>query len=183
MVPLKSRSFLRVEGPTAQKFLQNLSTNNFHDLKPFESIDKSVVLEKDNVFYSHFLNDKGRFLFDAFVVQLPTEVGSNHTSYLLECHSDAVELVKQHFQKFNLRKSVKISDVSEEYQVWVGLAPKGTTDSTFFQGFRSFVHDASVVLPPEAIPGLLYPDPRVSLLGFRAVLPAGCNGKICTCVE
>jgi hypothetical protein len=100
-------------------------------------------LEKQSAIFGGLLTPQGKILFDFFVVR--AEEG-----YLLEtCREKAADLVKR-LTFYKLRANVTITDVSEDHSVaalWGGAAPE--------------------VAPPV----IVYQDPRLAELGWRAIAP------------
>jgi len=100
-------------------------------------------LEKQSAIFGGLLTPQGKILFDFFVVR--AEEG-----YLLEtCREKAADLIKR-LTFYKLRANVTITDVSEDHSVaalWGGAAPE--------------------VAPPV----IVYQDPRLAELGWRAIAP------------
>lgn len=100
-------------------------------------------LEKQSAIFGGLLTPQGKILFDFFVVR--AEEG-----YMLEtCREKAADLVKR-LTFYKLRANVTITDVSEDHSVaalWGGAAPE--------------------VAPPV----IVYQDPRLAELGWRAIAP------------
>jgi len=93
--------------------------------------------------YSSMLNVQGRILFDFFVV------AQEDGSFLLDCDPELGSEVIKHLQRYKLRSKVEIIDVSKEFRVW----------STFGKNIQNVKGE------------LFFTDPRVHLLGKRAIYP------------
>jgi tRNA-modifying protein YgfZ len=95
--------------------------------------------------YAGLLTPQGKILFDFFIFRAPAETGS---VFLVDCPAaNAADLAKR-LGFYRLRAKVTIADLSQDKAVaasWEG--------------------------EPEAVDGLVFPDPRDARLGFRAILP------------
>lgn len=97
--------------------------------------------------YSALLTPQGKFLFDFFIVP-------DGADYLLDCDGGrAADLLKR-LTFYRLRAKVTFTDESDRLAV-AALWANGEENAS---------------LP--AAPGILYPDPRTPLMGFRLILPA-----------
>ncbi len=98
---LPGRGMIKITGPDAKSFLQNLVTNN---------MDR---IEKDGVIYACLLSPQGKFLHDFFIS--PTDDG-----YLLDCEGGerTQDLVKR-LSLYKLRADVEITsrDNAEIYAI------------------------------------------------------------------
>lgn len=106
---LPERGVLRVGGPEARSFLQNLITNN---------VD---LVDGTRAIYAGLLTPQGKFLFDFFISQEPKS-----DALLLDCDgARAADLVKR-LTFYKLRADVTIEDLSDKLEVmaiWGGDAP------------------------------------------------------------
>ena len=100
---LTKRAIISVSGDDGPKFLQGLSTNN-------------VDPEREEGWYSAFLNAQGRVLWDAFIY--PYTNGGEGKSYLIEIDSNQIESFVQHLKRHKLRSRVVIRPVQDEWRVW-----------------------------------------------------------------
>jgi len=106
-------------------------------------------LERQPAIFAGLLTPQGKILFDFFVVR--AEQG-----FLLETAREKAADLAKRLTFYKLRANVTIADASAEYAVaalWGGDAPAGQ--------------------PPV----VLYPDPRLADLGWRAIAPAGFDWK------
>ena len=97
------RSLVRINGPDAAPFLQNLITNDIFSLSPVEN----------QVIYSMILNNRGRILFDTLIYNLATEQTqkeNKNTDFLLEIDSNFTSQAIKVFNTFRIKKKVKIVD-------------------------------------------------------------------------
>ena len=103
------------------------------------------LLEKQPAVFAGLLTPQGKILFDFFIVK--TEQG-----FLLDTLREKAPDLAKRLTFYKLRANVTIADASEEYSVaalWGGGEP--TLESS----------------------ALVYPDPRLAEVGWRAIAPAG----------
>jgi folate-binding protein YgfZ len=108
---LPERGILRVGGPEARSFLQNLITNNV------DLVDGSRAI------YAGLLTPQGKFLFDFFISADPASDG-----LLLDCDGARAADLAKRLAFYKLRANVTIEDLSGQLKVmaiWGGDAPKG----------------------------------------------------------
>jgi hypothetical protein len=97
-VPLAERRVLRVAGPEARGFLQNLLTCDLDDV------------DAEGAGYGALLTPQGKILFDFLIF-------AEGDAYLLDTHvSGAADLAKR-LGFYKLRAKVEIADVSDDHQV------------------------------------------------------------------
>ena len=101
MTPLASRRVARVSGQDAEKFLQNLITNDV------------TTLESKQLMHAAMLSPQGRFLFDCFLTR---DVQSKDTFYIDHCAATS-DTLHQHLRRFRLRAKVEVEDVSDAHSV------------------------------------------------------------------
>ncbi len=143
---LPDRGVLRLGGPEARVFLQNLITNNVDLADGTRSV------------YAGLLTPQGKFLFDFFISK---EAASE--ALLLDCDgARAADLVKR-LTFYKLRADVTIENLSDSLKVmavWGGDAPAGA--------------DSLGLLADPRLPAmgarLISPDPKVA--GAEAASPA-----------
>ena len=93
------RSLVRINGPDAAPFLQNLITNDVF----------SLSRSKNEVIYSMILNNRGRVLFDIFVYNLATELTQSenkNTQFLVEIDTNILTQALKVFNMFKIKKKV-----------------------------------------------------------------------------
>lgn len=131
---LERRGVLRLSGKDCRTLLQGLITNDLGKLGPGAPL------------YAALLTPQGKYLFDFFILE-------DGDDLLLDCEADLKEALIQRLTFYKLRADVTISDVSDEFQVYVFPAnsEKWTERS-------------------------VYADPRHAGMGFRAVLKRAPKG-------
>lgn len=131
---LERRGVLRLSGKDCRTLLQGLITNDLGKLGPGAPL------------YAALLTPQGKYLFDFFILE-------DGDDLLLDCEADLKEALIQRLTFYKLRADVTISDVSDEFQVYVFPAnlEKWTERS-------------------------VYTDPRHAGMGFRAVLKRAPKG-------
>ncbi|MGI9498427.1 MAG: YgfZ/GcvT domain-containing protein [Geminicoccaceae bacterium] len=139
------RGVLAIEGDEARSFLQGLISNDIENVRP------------DRAIYAALLTPQGKCLFDFFIA----EQGS---LLLLDVEADRLPALAQRLTMYKLRAKVDIADVSGDFGVGALLGP-------------SVLQDVELGAEPGAGRGLdggvIYTDPRLSVLGARAILPKG----------
>lgn len=142
------RGLIRVTGEDRQAFLQGLISND------------TAKIAGDRAIYATLLTAQGRFLFDMFIAEQPSNSGGD--SYLIDCFADRrADLIKR-LSMYRLRAKVAISDADSDWCVAVlfgsgaaqaaGLVPTAGAATTFGGG-------------------IAYIDPRLAELGVRLILP------------
>lgn len=89
-----------------------------------------------------FLNRRGRVLFGALI---HSEAPNN---YMIDLPAKRIGAFLNHLKMFRMRSDVEIEDVTTDFSVW------------------QFVGDCK-----ETVPSGVGPDPRLSVLGMRGILP------------
>ena len=111
---LENRKVLRVSGLNCLDFLNNILTNDFSKLTPFETIPSAL------------LSPQGRILYD-ILVSLDFSNYSEEKSILIEydlfCEDDLIKKLNM----YNLRKEVKIEKTN--YYVFVSINSKSSENS------------------------------------------------------
>lgn len=131
---LERRGVLRLSGKDCRTLLQGLITNDLGKLGP-----RALL-------YAALLTPQGKYLFDFFILE-------DGDDLLLDCEADLKEALTQRLTFYKLRADVTISDVSDEFQVYVFPAnPEKWTERS------------------------VYADPRHAGMGFRAVLKRAPEG-------
>eukprot|EP00294_Goniomonas_avonlea_P000020 CAMPEP_0114572054 /NCGR_PEP_ID=MMETSP0114-20121206/18078_1 /TAXON_ID=31324 /ORGANISM="Goniomonas sp, Strain m" /LENGTH=203 /DNA_ID=CAMNT_0001759221 /DNA_START=78 /DNA_END=686 /DNA_ORIENTATION=- len=103
--------------------------------------------------YTNFLEPKGRLVFDCVAYRTPDSPNES-PCYLLDCTASESGSVVRQLAKFKIRSKVQITDVSDQFEVWVVL---GTGADNVAKQFN----------------GRMFPDPRNARLGFRGLFPKG----------
>ncbi|MEQ9225680.1 MAG: folate-binding protein [Parvibaculum sp.] len=98
---LGERGVLKVRGPEARSFLQNLITNNVDLVDGGRSV------------YAALLTPQGKFLFDFIVSADPAD----KTALLLDCDGARAEALAKRLEMYKLRAKVTIEDLSAEMTV------------------------------------------------------------------
>ena len=128
---LADRGILRIGGPQAQTFLQDLVSNDVTQLSPGEAR------------YAALLTPQGKILFDMIVVAI-TDEGAR--AFLIDCaRAQAADLAKR-LEFYKLRAKVTVEDRSHEIAVlaWLDAAPQGNgvvvrDPRSDALGFRAYV--------------------------------------------
>ena len=92
------RSFLRIAGPDAARWLNGMVTNNLQSLLPGEGN------------YNFLLNAQGRILGDCTIYREPV---AGQPAFRLETDTAQIETIHQHLDKFIIMDDVELSDVTE----------------------------------------------------------------------
>lgn len=103
-IHLSDRRLIRIAGPDAQSFLQNIMTND---------------VAQDGLIYSCLLTPQGQVLHDFFVVK------QGEGDYLLDVDSGRADDLLRRLAVFKLRAKVSITD---EAAIKVYAAPQGLND-------------------------------------------------------
>jgi folate-binding protein YgfZ len=138
-----TRGVLAISGEDARSFLQGLISNDIDKVTP------------DRAIYAALLTPQGKCLFDFFVVE-------HEGRLLLDVEADRLPALSQRLTMYKLRAKVDIADVSVDFGVSAllgvsALSKLGLDDS---RGAARAIDDGVVLV-----------DPRLSLLGARAILP------------
>ncbi|KAI0347288.1 Aminomethyltransferase folate-binding domain-containing protein [Trametopsis cervina] len=104
LAPIPRRALLSVRGSQASEFLSGLVA--------------SGVPPPEGHYYTAFLHAQGRVMYDAFVHAHTTSDGK--PGYLLEfdAHASEAQPLLAMLKRYVLRSKVKLSDVSDEFDVW-----------------------------------------------------------------
>lgn len=97
------RTVLKISGADAQRFLQDLVTNN---------------LDKTNLIYAALLTPQGKYLFDFFLLK-------QNDAWLLDVKSDCAQALAQRLMMYRLRADVVIEDSGLSVQCGLGDLPDG----------------------------------------------------------
>jgi len=145
-VRLADRSVISVSGAEARDFLQNILTNDVRKITPERAI------------YAALLTPQGKYLFDFFIAERDGEL-------LFDCEAARKDELLRKLMMYRLRAKAEIVDRSEEEAVW---AIFGETEGKEL---------LAVLDQPGACEGyksgVLFRDPRLAAMGWRAILPAG----------
>jgi len=102
-VQTNDRMVLKISGVDAQRFLQDLVTNN---------------LDKISLIYAALLTPQGKYLFDFFILK-------QNDAWLLDVKSDCAPALAQRLTMYRLRADVVIEDSGLSVQRGVGDLPDG----------------------------------------------------------
>eukprot|EP00002_Diphylleia_rotans_P034211 TRINITY_DN7331_c0_g1_i1.p1 TRINITY_DN7331_c0_g1~~TRINITY_DN7331_c0_g1_i1.p1 ORF type:complete len:356 (+),score=67.97 TRINITY_DN7331_c0_g1_i1:48-1115(+) len=146
---LSNRGLIHFQGSTVETLLHGIVSNEVRKMRP------------DAVIHTGAFHSQGRLLYDLNVYNAqrlfaPEEKtgDSSSSNYFLDCEKSQISQVMAHFRKFDIRKKVSITDVSEQFSVW--------------QTCSSSMGDEKM---PSLIqsPSIISSDPRSSLLGNRII--------------
>jgi folate-binding protein YgfZ len=108
---ISDRSFLRITGPDAGRWLNGMVTNSIQDLQPGQGN------------YNFLLNAQGRIQGDCNIYREPIE---GNPIFLLETTTDQLETIEQHLDKFIIMDDVELSrEVNFDEQGVTAPAPLG----------------------------------------------------------
>lgn len=125
-VRLPNRGLLRVAGPTAAKFLNGLFTQDVVRMAAEPSAGGCAAR------YGCFLNNKGRVLFDGFVVAEATAAPAVvPSSFLVDVDARCADTAADHLAEYCLDDAVTVSDVSSEAEVRVALVADAPDAASF----------------------------------------------------
>ena len=141
-VQLEDRGVLAISGEDRVLFLQGLVSNNVESV----TYDRSV--------YSALLTPQGKFLYDFFIF-------TDGDRLLLECDLSFLMGLKKRLQIYRLRSKVELTDVSSEFDVYVGFG--GSIHSLI--GLTKKLGQTSRFLD-----GTAFVDPRLLELGVRIIV-------------
>lgn len=143
MINRSDCGLLEITGADSLKFLQGLMSNDIESIR-----DAGVGY---TVWHSH----RGRYLFDTLITSVEN---SSSPTFLLHCEGGSLPFIGNHLMRFKLRSKVSISDVSDKFKVWSYLDGGGTLA---LNKVSEFYKDK----------GMVFVDPRTSVLGLRILLP------------
>ena len=139
---LDDRAILYLNGDDAQKFLQNLISN-----------DINKVSDKNTCFTS-LLSPQGKFLYEFIIIK-------HKSGYLIDCEKSQADGLYKQLSTYKLRSKVEILNLSNEFVVAAFSYEK-------FLNFDEAQDIAGFTLKYREDPILL--DPRNKLLGARLVI-------------
>ncbi|KAF2074788.1 hypothetical protein CYY_003891 [Polysphondylium violaceum] len=170
LVPLRSRSLIKVVGVDAFKHLQGLTTNNLARLKDNQISNTSSI-------FNGFLQSNGRLLFDSIISLDKEHYQKNHInigsgseqpgtidSYIIDIDSQVLPEALDHLKKFKLRNKIDIIDITDGYQLYSIL------DKTY-----KTVRDDSLFSHLEKESCSIIMDPRHPIMGIRVLVPNSKN--------
>jgi folate-binding protein YgfZ len=147
-VALPDRGVIRIAGTDSRTFLQGLVSTDVNKAAP------------DKTLYGAFLTPQGKYLHDFFVVDIGGDL-------FLDCEADRAASFLKRLRLYKLRSNVEVEDVSDSVSVFAllplsegGTLPTGMPEMRTPGAARSLDEGGSV-----------YVDPRLSALGWRAILP------------
>ncbi len=141
-VRLVDRCVLKISGEEARDFLQGLVSNDLARVSPFKAI------------YAALLTPQGKYLHDFFIAEL-------NVSFYLDCEAVRIDDLIKRLRMFKLRAKVEL-EIIEDMAVAVL--------------FGQDVHDSLAIhtdpgTAMEWLGGVLFTDPRLSVVGARAIVP------------
>lgn len=144
-IRLDHRAVVAVSGAEAKPFLQNIVTNDVRAVQPGQAI------------YSALLTPQGKYAFDFFICEADGAL-------LLDVEAERRDGFVFKLKQYRLRAKVEIEDRLDAMTVW------------------AIIGDAAARLPAgdpgtasERGGGVVYRDPRLAEMGWRAILPAGAD--------
>lgn len=177
--PLPGVAIIRVAGAESATFLQGLITNDIVELGEETAAATSL--------YCMFLNTGGRVLFDSILSR-----GWSPGEYLLQVDSQLASMAVKHLSLYRVRRKIVIEPASElqvsaifsHQLIHSSQEPAFHTrasliGSTYCDGGASTAVQIEPPLPlhsqeeEEKASSLCLPDPRLDLLGYRLIRPAG----------
>ncbi|XP_074053891.1 putative transferase CAF17, mitochondrial isoform X1 [Macrotis lagotis] len=153
--PLRDRNTLRVHGPEAEPFLLGLLTNEL----PRPGLGggaESPAPAPARAHYAHFLNVKGRTLYDVILYRLH-ESQEEEPDFLLEFDNSVSGDFQNHLKLYKIRRKVSISPCPD-LSLWAILP------QTAAEGL------AMPLLEKGCKPMVLTPDPRAACMGWRLII-------------
>lgn len=155
-----------MEGKDKDAFLQGMVTNDVTKLRAAGGMETAL--------FTHFLNAKGRYRFDAFVASLTAdsplatalkESGSvtGDSGFIIDTSADQVEGLAKYLKMRTLGSKVKVRQVPSDSLVVKQYLPQGSDAVQFEEGDL----DGS---------SLLFKDPRAERMGVRAIERAQSGG-------
>lgn len=130
---LMARGCVRISGPDAKKFLQDIVTNN---------VERAVG---GNAVHAALLTPQGKILFDFFLLDR-----GDH--FLIECAKETTEELIKRLTFYKLRADVQLEDVSDEHKVWAawdGTLEAGD-DAIIYADPRLPAMGMRIIAPPDA---------------------------------
>lgn len=144
-VKLEDRGVLAVSGEEARDFLQNILTNDIR------------LVTRGRAIYAALLTPQGKYLFDFFIAE-------DDGVLLFDCERARKDELMRKLMLYRLRAKAEIVDRSDELKVWAMLgAPQADEPA-------ASLSQAGAAAAVEA--GVLFHDPRLEAMGWRAILPA-----------
>ncbi|KAF5837848.1 hypothetical protein DUNSADRAFT_3811 [Dunaliella salina] len=141
-----NRAVIRIEGDQGPQFLQGMVSNDVH----------AIGDPGSSPIYTAMQNPKGKLLHDPI---LYLERGGSPLSILMEVDVNGKQHALQWLTRYKLRRPISVTDVSEQFSVWVAFGPGAPS---------------TPIPEPQAVGGAWHLDPRLpGLLGLRTLLPAG----------
>lgn len=141
-VQLAERALITVGGPDRREFLQGLISNDIEQAGPERAI------------WAALLTAQGKYLHDFFISEI-------EDVFYLDCEAERLMDLGQRLSRFKLRATIDLG-IAEDYSVWSCYGP----DAADSAGLR-----AESGIAKQVGGGVIYCDPRLSDIGFRAVLP------------
>jgi len=142
IIQLKDRSLLRVAGPDAEHFLQNILTTDLSQLAPGALKPGALLTPQGKVMFDFLISRDGE---DAF---------------LLDCRADITDNFQRRLTLYKLRAKAEISKLDQKLVVirWDGESASSQTDSTWLAdtrfpanaGVERLYADSTTAQPDEA---------------------------------
>jgi len=116
---VQSRAVLRIDGVDNHSFLQGLTTNNMNLLNakraPPHVAAAAAMLEQQPMIYTHLLSPQGRFMYDAFISQLPSTSELAAPAYLIDCDAPLVNELLKRFAFLKLRAKIQVCERERDH--------------------------------------------------------------------
>ena len=122
--------------------------------------------------YTCILNAQGRYLHDLILHPLPSTT-TELPAVLLETDANGSDDLLRLLKRYRLRQKIEIDEVSEEHEVWSRFNPEKIirNETTHPELPSASAGNNSTAAANDEIS---WPrDPRLSALGYRAILPSG----------
>jgi len=140
-----ARGLIRIEGPDARPFLQGIVSNDVNKVSPTRAV------------YAALLTPQGKYLHDFFIVE-------RDGALWLDCEAERRDDLLRRLSRFKLRSKVSLvpGPAGEAVALICGAGALGTLQLQAARGAAK----------PFA-GGIVYVDPRLAVMGARAILPVG----------
>lgn len=145
-VSLEDRGLITIGGPDRRVFLQGLISNDIERAGP------------DRAIWAALLTAQGKYLHDFFIVEI------DHVLYL-DCEAERLMDLGKRLSGFKLRADIDLG-IADSLGVWSGFGGAALENVGI---------DAEPGAARAVEGGVMYCDPRVPEMGFRAILPKTTN--------
>jgi len=139
------RGLIRIEGPDARPFLQGIVSNDVNKVSTTRAV------------YAALLTPQGKYLHDFFIAE-------RDGALWLDCEAERRDDLLRRLSRFKLRSKVSLAPgpAGEAVALLYGAAALGTIGLEATRG-----------LAKPFAGGIVYVDPRLAVMGARAILPMG----------